>query len=73
MKTLLERLKPELLEAINEDAKKYPTIMGLLKQELSIQYFCNDMTISNAYRLTSLTEKGIFGITELHNCFEPYD
>jgi hypothetical protein len=73
MKTLLERLKPELLQAMNEDAKKYPTIMASLKDELSNLYFCNDMTISNAFRLTMLTKESRFGITELHNCFEPYE
>lgn len=73
MKTLLKRLKPELIIAMGIEEKKYPLIMTSLKDELSRLYFCNDMTISNAYRLTSLTEKNIFGITELHNCFEPYD
>ena len=73
MKSLLERLKPEMLQAMNEDAKKYPTIMALLKDELSRLYFCNDMTISNAFRLTMLTNERRFGITELHNCFEPYE
>lgn len=73
MKTLLERLKPELIEAMNEDAKKFPAMMRSLKKELSLCVSVSEMTIENAYRLTYLTDEKIFGYIELFNCFTPND
>ena len=73
MKTLLERLKPELIEAMNEDAKKFPAMMRSLKKELSLCVSVSEMTIENAYRLTYLTDEKIFGYIELFNCFLPND
>jgi hypothetical protein len=70
MKTLFERLKPELILAMNAEAELYPNIMKSLKTELEKHYFFNDMTIANAYRLTDLTKHRRFGITELNDCFD---
>lgn len=70
MKTLFERLKPAMIIAIENESKLYPNIMASLRGELEKKYFFNDMSVANAYRLTELTEKREFSITELNNCFD---
>lgn len=38
MKTLLERLKPELLQSIEMDAEKYPNLISKIKRELENEF-----------------------------------
>jgi hypothetical protein len=69
MKTLFERLKPEILTALNDEAVKYPATIELLIQTLQNCHTPMELSMSDAYRLTLITESGKFGILELLNCF----
>lgn len=44
IKTLLERARPELLEALKEQKEKYPTTNERLMSFLTQNYFCNEIT-----------------------------
>jgi len=43
MQNLLEQLKPQILQAIEESAKKYPSLAKELKDELQSQYYVSDI------------------------------
>lgn len=43
MKNLLEQLKPEILQVIEESAEQYPSIAKELKDELESLYYVSDM------------------------------
>lgn len=43
MKTLLERAKPQLLEAIEREGVKYPGTISEFKKELSKKYYVNNL------------------------------
>jgi hypothetical protein len=43
MKNLLEQLKPEILQVIEESSQKYPSIAKELKDELENLYYVSDM------------------------------
>lgn len=69
MKTLFERLKPELLDAMYTEAKLYPTLMASLREELETNYSWMHITVNQGQRLTQLKNQNI-GILELADCFE---
>jgi len=69
MKTLFERLKPELLDAMHTEAKLYPTLMESLREELENNYSWMQITVNQGQRLTQLKNQNI-GILELVDCFE---
>jgi hypothetical protein len=70
MKTLLERLKPEYLTALELETEKYPNSMESLKHQLNINYIFTDLKLHDAYRLLLLIPNVPFGIIEIGNCFE---
>jgi len=65
---LLEKLKPEALEVLNQESVKYPNSMDHLKQRLSSMNFWVDVKIADAYTLCKMNEKQ-FGILELASLF----
>jgi hypothetical protein len=69
MKTLFERLKPELLDAMHTESKLYPTLMESLREELKSKYSYLQLTVNQGQRLTQLKNQNI-GILELVDCFE---
>ena len=44
IKTLLERAKPELLVALEKSSVELPNMVKHVKDFLSSNYFCNDIT-----------------------------
>jgi hypothetical protein len=68
MKNLLAKLKPEYLELLNENQKKFPFLVDSIKSELIEKYFYVDLKVSNAYQLTLMCNVN-FGISELHFLF----
>ena len=65
---LLEKLKPEILEAINADAKEYPSYVENLKKELEDNFSWLNLTVNTASNLCTYFGKNL-GISELNNCF----
>ena len=70
MKTLFEKLKPEVAELLRLENELYPTITQDLIDELQSKYFWIDITVKNAYSLVRLDQNKKFGIYELTECFE---
>lgn len=69
MKTLFEKLKPEVAELLRLENELYPTIAQDLIDELQSKYFWTEITVKNAYFLTRLDLNKSFNIYNLTECF----
>ena len=69
MRTLLERLKPEILKAIELDDDLYPNLISSIKIELSEECFTGDLKVRTGFNIC-LYNNTNFGYLELANCFE---
>ncbi len=69
MKTLFEKLTPEVVESLKLKSKLYPSITQDLIDELQSKHFWNEMTVKNAYSLVRLDQEKRFSITEITKCF----
>jgi len=69
MKNLLERLKPEYLELLNEDAIKYPYLVQGIKIDLRQNISFTNLSVGSALQLCTVC-KVIMGVTELNNLFQ---
>ena len=69
MKNLLERLKPEYLELLKEDAIKYPYLVQGIKRDLKDNISFTLLSVGSALQLCTVC-KIIMGIIELNNLFE---
>ena len=69
MKNLLERLKPEYLELLNEDAIKYPFLVQGIKIDLRQNISFTNLSVGSALQLCTVC-KVIMGVTELNNLFQ---
>lgn len=58
MKTLLERAKPQLLEALAKQKLEYPRITEEVEAHLSERYFANQITWGTWMDLKSLWMQG---------------
>ncbi len=68
MRNLLEKLKPEILEAINLDAEKFPHYVEHLKKELEVNHSWLNITVNTADNLLRYAGKNL-GIIELSEIF----
>lgn len=66
---LLEQLKPEILEAINLDAEKYPSYVEALKKELEDNHSWLYLSVNTASNLLLYQRKNI-DIIALSELFE---
>ncbi len=69
MKTLFEKLTPEVAELLRLESEMYPTITQDLIDELQSKYFWTEITVKNAYSLVRLDQTKRFSIYELTECF----
>jgi len=66
---LLQRLKPEVLQAMNEDAVKYPTLVKSLKRALEQEDGSPiNLTIENASYICQYNNSNL-DIVNLLDCF----
>jgi len=72
MKNLLERLKPEYLELIEEDYIKFPYLIANIKDELSKHFHFTDLNVNTAFQICNFCKIG-FGIVELDSLFLKYE
>ena len=70
MKTLFEKLKPEVAELLRLEIEMYPTITQDLIDELQSKYFWTEITVKNAYFLVRLDLNKSFNIYQLTECFK---
>ncbi len=69
MKTLFERLKPEVLQAMNEDAEKYPHLIESLKSDLAKEQISPlYLTVSVASSICQYNKTNL-DIVTLLDCF----
>lgn len=69
MKTLFEKLKPEVAELLRLESELFPTITQDLIDELQSKHYWIDITVKNAYSLVRLDPNKKFDIIELTECF----
>lgn len=69
MKTLFEKLKPEVAELLRLESELFPTITQDLIDELQSKHFFSELTVGNAYSLVRLDKTKRFSIYELTECF----
>ena len=70
MKTLFEKLKPEVAELLRLESKLYPAIIKRLTDELKSKHFFTELKVGDAYSLVRLDQEKRFSIYELTECFE---
>lgn len=70
MKTLLERLKPELITAIELESEKYPTIMDSLKTQLNTKNYYTELSVSDVLQLMNFVNSEKYSILELVGMFD---
>lgn len=68
MKTLLERLRPEIMDKINADMEEYPYYTRSLIEELKSNVSFMQLTVNTASSLCALDNSTV-GILELNNLF----
>lgn len=64
MKTLLERAKPQLLEAMAKQKIEYPGITKSVEDHLTERFFCNQITFGAWMDLKSLWMQGTGVLTD---------
>ena len=72
MKNLLQRLKPEYLELLNEEAKTYPATVELFKRNLNKTANWLQLTYDDLITINRLLKVKI-DVTEINNLFKPYE
>jgi hypothetical protein len=70
MKTLFERLKPELLAKMQEEGQQYPHAIKALIEELKNNKSVLDLTYGGAISMSNFLGLPNYTITELLNLFE---
>lgn len=69
MKTLFEKLKPEVAELLKLESELYSSITKDLIDELQSKHFFTELTVGTAYSLVRLDQNKRFSIYELTECF----
>ena len=72
MKTLLERLKPEYLEILENEKTKFPNLVELIKLELQNCYFFTEFKLGVSYSLCDFCGVNL-GLVEINNLFEKHE
>ena len=70
MKTLFEKLKPEVAELLRLENELNPAVTQDLINELQSKYFWTELKVKDAYSLVRLDQEKRFSIYELIECFE---
>jgi hypothetical protein len=70
MKTLLERLKPEVMELLDREAQTYPSTVKGIKGNLSQKYFPTEISLGTVSDLSSV--KGIKEFMQVNSFSDMY-
>jgi len=70
MKTLFERLKPEIITAMELDAEICPAPFKILKSDLEGKNFYTELTVSCVMQLFQYTKSEKYSILELVDMFD---
>ena len=69
MKNLLERLKPEYFELLENEKFKFPYIIEAIKSELQNRHFFTEIKLGLAYSLCDFCKVNL-GLVEINNLFD---
>jgi hypothetical protein len=70
MKTLLERLKPEIVKNLYNQEKDYPITVGDLLKKLNEKVAVTELTLGELNNLSSFSPNSVIKINDLYNMFE---
>ena len=70
MKTLFERLKPEIVTAMELEAEQYPATVEMLKRDFEGKNYFTELTVSCIMQLFRYTNSEKYSILELVAMFE---
>jgi|SaaInl6LU_22_DNA_1037377.scaffolds.fasta_scaffold34174_1 hypothetical protein len=70
MKTLLERLNPEIATNLYDEQVKYPITVGDLLTKLSKNVAVTELTLNELNNLSSFSPKPVIKILDLYDMFE---
>jgi hypothetical protein len=70
MKTLLERLKPEIVKNLYNQEKDYPITVGDLLKELNESVAVTELTLGELNNLSSFSPKPVIKILDFYDMFE---
>lgn len=70
MKTLLERLKPEIVKNLYNQEKDYPITVGDLLKKLNESVAVTELTLGELNNLASFSPNPTIKILDLYNMFE---
>ena len=70
MKTLFERLKPEIKEKLLTEQEQFPSLIGGLLKILNENVAVTEMKLGDLSSLTNFAPNYIGQITELYDMFE---
>tara|TARA_B100001057_G_scaffold446526_1_gene485164 strand:+ start:19280 stop:19510 length:231 start_codon:yes stop_codon:yes gene_type:complete len=70
-KTLYDKIKPEIREAILKDQNKYPHLIGELIQTLKTKNFTIQLTLGEVNDVKSYAPKYVETILQVYEMFEP--
>lgn len=63
MKTLFERLKPEVKQSILDEAEKYPTTGSMIINELKAKKFWNDLKVETVTRVVGFSHNTLLEVS----------
>jgi len=67
---LLQRLNPEVLQAMNADAEQYPNLIASLKRELQAEIYSPlNLSVNDASYICHYNNNKILNIINLFDCF----
>lgn len=70
MKTLLERLNPEIVTNLYDEQVKYPITVGELLTKLSENVAVTELTLNELTNLSSFSPKPAIKILDFYDMFE---
>ena len=70
MKTLFERLKPEIKEPLVNDIEKYPTTIGNLIKTLKTKKAITDLTLGEISEIKAYSPTYIVEVIQIYDMFE---
>jgi len=70
MKTLLERLKPEIKTTLLDEQEKYPNTVGELLEVLGEEVAVTQLTLKNINNLSDFSPYRVSTILEIYDMFD---
>jgi len=70
MKTLLERLKPEIKTTLLDEQEKYPNSVGELLEVLGEEVAVTQLTLKNINNLSDFSPYRVSTILEIYDMFD---